>query len=142
MASITIPHGHKNLVFAACVANETNAQFEEDGEAIIISDSPELVIPSYCFRDAMGGRAQPGDRAWRSLILNKDGYLKYFGDDEIVISDTKPSDKRPSYLLRFESEAQKQVTEQWATDLGYDDLRQYLLAAIEAYNASWQAQRG
>ena len=65
MASITIPHGHKNLLFAAMVANETEAEFEEDGRYITISDSPELVIPRYCFSQAFdptGSKAQDRDR--------------------------------------------------------------------------------
>jgi len=50
MASITIIQGAKNLVFAAQVANETGAEFEEtqgderiEGGWIKISDSPTLV---------------------------------------------------------------------------------------------------
>ena len=94
MASITIQHGHKNLIFAALVANDTGAKFREEGQWITIEDSPTLTIPHYTFSRAFdpdGQKAQRGDshleNAWQSLLLNKGGNLKYFGDDEIVIED-------------------------------------------------------
>lgn len=139
MASITIMAGHKNLIFAANVANDTGAEFEEGEQWITISDTPTLTIPSYCFRDATGrdGNNPRYESAWRSLLLNKKGYLLYFGDDEIVISDDKPTEKRPSYLLRFDSEAQKTLAEKYASEMGYGDLREYLVAAIESFNREW-----
>lgn len=143
MASITIPHTHKNLIFAASVANETNATFDEGEQWIIISDEPTLTIPSYCFRDAVGGDAYgpQHERAWRSLLLNKKGYLIYFGDDEITLSDEKPTEKRPSYLLRFDSEAQKDLAEKLASEMGYGDLREYLIAAVDNLNQQWEEAR-
>lgn len=142
MASITIKNSHKNLLFAACVANQTGASFEESGEWLIISDQPTLTIPHYCTRDAGWDPAAPANNsAWRSLLLNKSGHLIHFDDSEIVISDEKPQEKRPGYLLRFDSQAQKDLAEQWAGQLGYSDLREYILAAIEALNRSWEEKR-
>ena len=149
MASITIQHGHKNLLFAASVANETGAEFEEDGQWITISDSPELVIPSYCFTQAFdpeGRRAQQGDSrlesAWRSLLLNKQGYLKHFSDLEIVVSDDKPKDTRPQFLLRFPDETTKAKAEEWAERAGFESLTAYILEAIRGFNQFWQEQAG
>lgn len=90
MASVTIMHGHKNLIFAALIANETGAKFREEGQWITIENSPALTIPRYAFDQAFDpeGRGDPRlERAWRALILNKTGYLKYFGDDEIYLVD-------------------------------------------------------
>lgn len=146
MASITIVHGHKNLVFAAEVANQTGAEFEEKGEQwIIISDTPTLTIPRYCYDGAFdpdGRRARDPqlESAWRSLLLNKQGYLVYFDDDEIVVSDEKPKDKRPQFLLRFSDEEMKRETEEWAAKLGYDSLTEYILEAIDRLNKDWEKQ--
>lgn len=144
MASITIPHGHKNLLFAAMVANETGAEFEEDGQYITISDSPELTIPRYCFSqvfDPTGSKARAGDQlesAWRSTILNKRGYLKSFTDFEIIVTDDKPKDKRPAFLLRFPDEAAKAEAEGWAERTGYGTLTAYILAAVDEFNNKWK----
>jgi hypothetical protein len=97
MASITIQHGHRNLIFAARVAAHVGAEFEEIGQQWIeISAEPTLTIPKYIFDEVFdpdGHKQARGDlqysRAWQSLILNKRGYLTYFGDDEIIISDEK-----------------------------------------------------
>lgn len=148
MASITIQQGHKNLVFAHLVANETGAEVEENGQWITISDSPELAIPYYCFTQAFdpeGQRQARGDTrldsAWRSLLLNKRGYLDRFTDFEILITDEKPKgDKRPQFLLRFPDEGTKQIAEQWAGRAGYNSLTDYIIAAIEAFNEQWSEQ--
>jgi hypothetical protein len=147
MASITIMHGHKNLLFAAEVANQTGAEFEENGQWITITDTPTLTIPRSCYDDAFdpnGQRQRQGDSqlesAWRSLLLNKQGYLVYFGDDEIFISDEKPKDKRPQFLLRFPSDAEKQAAEEWAARAGFPSLTDYILEAVEAFNKVWSEQ--
>jgi len=146
MASITIMAGHKNLIFAASVANETGATFEEDGGWITITDSPELVIPEYCYRQAVdpdGRRAAQGDSrlesGWRSLLLNKRGHLRRFTDFEIAISDEPAADKRPAFLLRFPDEATKASAEECADWAGYPSLTAYILEAVEAFNQSWGA---
>ena len=84
MASITIAHSHKNLIFAALVANQTGAKFRENGDSITINDSPELTLPGYCAREAWG---EHEDSEWQSLLMNKSGHLHYFGWDEIIIGD-------------------------------------------------------
>lgn len=151
MASITIMHGHKNLIFAASVANETGAEFSEDGQWITISDSPELIIPRYCFDQALDpdGRGLSAgdnrlDNAWRSLLLNKRGHLVHFDDSEILISDEKPKDKRPQFLLRFPDEASKAEAEEWAERAGFSSLTDYILEAVTAFNQFWseKATRG
>ncbi len=147
MASITIMHGHKNLIFAAEVANQTGAEFTEDGQWITISDSPTLTIPRHCYNEAFdpdGRRAGRGDtqleNAWRSLLLNKRGYLVEFSDYEIVISDEQPQDKRPQFLLRFPDEEMKRKTEDWAARMGYGSLTEYILEAIDRLNKDWEQQ--
>ena len=151
MASIRIQHGHKNLIFAAEVANQTGAEFEEEGQWIRIFDSPRLVIPRYCFTEAFdpeGQRARQGDSrlesAWRSMLLNKQGYLEYFGDDEIVITDEPPKEerKRPGFLLRFPNPETKAEAEEWAMRAGYDSLTEYILEAISAFTRSWKEKAG
>jgi len=146
MASITIMHGHKNLLFASCVANETGAEFEEDGQWITISDEPELTIPHYCYSqtfDPEGRRSAQGDprldSGWRSLILNKRGYLVRFDEFEILISDVKPQEerKRPSFLLRFPSEDDKARAEVWAERL-HLTMTDFILAAIDRYEQTLQ----
>lgn len=145
MASITILYGHKNLIFAAMVAEQTGAEFEEKGEEwITISDSPTLTIPHYCFTQAFdpdGQQAHQGDsqleNSWRSMILNKQGYLMYFGDSEIVITDNKPKDKRPQFLLRFPDQESKIEAEEWAERSGFPSLTEYIIEAISAYNQLW-----
>jgi len=145
MASIKVQHSQRNLVFAAEVANDTGAEFTEDGGWITISDSPELTIPRYAFDhsfDPDGARAHRGEdlgRIWRSLLLNKQGHLVRFDDMEIVIADEKPA-QRATFLLRFPSDAEKAATEEWAERAGFDSLTAYVLAALEAFNASWQEQ--
>jgi len=148
MASVTIQHGHKNLIFAANVANQTGAEFEEDGQWITISDSPRLVIPRYCFDEAFDAdrrRSMRGDdqleSAWRSVILNKRGYLEYFGDDEITITDELPKEerKRPGFLLRFPDQETKERVEEWAARSGYT-LTDFLLEAAERYVRFWEEQ--
>jgi hypothetical protein len=147
MASITIMHSTKNLIFAAEVANQTGAEFEEEGQWIKIYNSPTLEIPEYCFREAFDPRGTRGDTSqlesvWRSLLLNKVGYLVYFGDDEIVLSDTNPKEKpkRPQFLLRFNAEDTKDNAELWAERAGYDSLTSYINAAVEAFNEKWKTQ--
>ena len=147
MASITIMHGHKNLIFAAEVANQTGAEFEENGQYITISDTPTLTIPRYCYDGAFdpdGQRQRQGDtqleNAWRSLLLNKQGYLVYFDESEIVISDEQPKDKRPQFLLRFPDEETKRETEEWAERMGYASLTEYILEAIDRLNKDWEQQ--
>lgn len=148
MASITIQHGHKNLIFASLVATETGAQFEENGDWITISDNPELVIPEYCFRQAFdpdGRRSQRGDTqldsAWRSLLLNKKGYLVTFTDFEIIVSDTKPhEDKRPQFLLRFPDDGAKTRAEEWSQRAGFDTLTAFILDAITTHCNFWEKQ--
>ena len=151
MATITIQHGHKNLIFAANVANETGATFEENGNWITISDTPELVIPEYCFRQAFDPDGRRGQRddpqlasAWRSLLLNKQGYLVHFDDSEILISDTKPQekDKRPQFLLRFPDQDARDRAEKWASRAGFDSLTAFINEAIAAYCNFWQEKAG
>jgi len=148
MASITIQHGHKNLIFAANVANQTGAEFEEDGQWITISDSPRLVIPRYCFDEAFDPdrrRSRQGDdqleSGWRSVLLNKRGHLEYFGDDEISITDGPPKEerKRPGFLLRFPNQEAKERTEQWAARSGYT-MTEFLLEAAERFCQFWEEQ--
>jgi hypothetical protein len=145
MASITIQHGHKNLVFVANVANQTGAEFEEKGQWITLSDNPRLVIPRYCFDQAFDPEHKRRndsqlESAWRSLLLNKQGYLEYFGDDEISITDEPPKEerKRPSFLLRFPDQETKSEAEEWAMRAGYDSLTEYVLEALERFNRSWE----
>jgi hypothetical protein len=147
MASITIMHSHRNLLFAAEVANATGATFEEDGQWITISDSPQLEIPRYAFDhvfDPEGARAHRGEnieRIWRSLLLNKRGHLVHFDEHEIVIADEKPA-KPAGFLLRFPSDEEKAQAEEWAERAGFDSLTAYILAAVEAFNRHWQEQAG
>lgn len=150
MASVTIQHGHKNLLFAANVARETGAEFEENGQWITISDSPRLTIPRYCFdeafdadrRQSMRGNDQL-ESAWRSVLLNKKGHLEYFGDDEITITDDPPKEerKRPGFLLRFPNQEAKERVEEWAVRSGYT-LTDFLLDAADRYCQFWQEQAG
>jgi len=148
MASITIQHGHKNLVFAASVANETGAEFEENGQWITISDSPELTIPRYCFNQAFdpdGSRSHHGENLesiWRSLLLNKKGFLVYFGDTEIYISDNKPKDPRPQFNLRWPDQETRDRAQEWANRAGFESLTAYIVAAVDAFNASWAEKAG
>lgn len=144
MASITIQQGHKNLIFAAQVANETGATFEEEGQSITISDSPRLEIPRYCFDQAFDPDGRRGSRydpqlesAWRSLLLNKRGYLVYFGDAEIVISDDKPSEA-PSMLVRFHTAAEKERVDTTAAHVDMS-LNEFALTALEHYIAALEA---
>ena len=152
MASITIQHGAKNLVFAALVTNETGAEFEEQGQWIVISDSPTLEIPRYCFAQAFdpeGQRARQGDSrldsAWRSLLLNKRGYLRYVDDNEIVIDDEKPQEQqgRPQFLLRFDSAESKEQAE-FIAERVHMSLTEFVNAAItasvESYAGAMQAE--
>lgn len=148
MASVTIQHGHKNLIFAANVARETGAEFEEKGQWITISNSPRLVIPRYCFDEAFDAdrrRTMRGDEqlesAWRSVLLNKQGHLEYFGDDEISITDEPPREerRRPSFLLRFPDAEAKERVKEWAARSGYT-LTDFLLEAAERYCRFWEEQ--
>jgi len=149
MASITIMHGQKNLIFAAKVANETEAEFEENGEWITISDSPELTIPRYCFDDAVDPDGQRRKRLdsqlesdWRSLLLNKQGHLKHFDDYEIVITDEKPKSERPQFLLRFPDEDTKTRAEEWAERSGFPSLTDFILEAVSGFCDFWEKQAG
>ena len=95
MASIAILPGVKNLAFAAAVAEATGAEFRETGQSIIIEDIPTLTIPRYCFDNAFDpANKRQGqvdyEGSWRSLLLNKVGYLVHLNEMEIVISDEKP----------------------------------------------------
>jgi len=144
MASITIMQGVKNLVFASEVANQTGATFEESGQQIIISDSPRLVIPRYCFNSAFdpeGQRVHDGrlERAWLSLILKKNGYLEYRGDDEIVITDDPPAKKRPATLLRWSAQREKDEAEAFAERLGMS-LNEYIVNAVAEWNRYYREQ--
>jgi len=151
MASITIMPGAKNLIFAAEVANQTGAKFEEtqgderiEGGWIKISDSPTLTIPRYCFDHALdpeGHRARDGrlESAWRSLLLNKRGHLAYFGDDEIVITDDPPAEKRPATLLRWSTQREKDEAEKWAGRLGMS-LNEYIVNAVAEWNRYYREQ--
>jgi len=146
MASITIQKSHKNLLLAAALANDTGATFEEDGDWITISDNPDLVIPRHCFSEALdpdGQRRARGDphlaSAWRSLLLNRNGYLKYFGDVELILTDTKPSDPRPQFLLRFPDAEAKARAEVWAERSGYDTLTAFILDAIIQYCSHFES---
>jgi hypothetical protein len=147
MASITIMHEHKNLIFAAEVANQTGAEFEEDGQWITITDTPTLTIPRSCYDDAFdpnGQRQRQGDSqlesAWRSLLLNKQGFLVHFDDFEIIITDEKPKADRPQFLLRFPTQAEKGEAEKWAARAGFSSLTDYILEAVKAFNKSWSEQ--
>lgn len=149
MASITIMQGHKNLVFAACVSNETGAEFEEDGQWITISDSPRLTIPRYCFTQALdpeGQRARRGDprleSSWRSLLLNKRGHLLHFDDFEIVIGDEKPKKEQRQYLHRFPDAEAKSRAEDWAERAGFSSLKDYINDAVERAGRFWAEQAG
>lgn len=146
MASITIMVGHRNLIFAAKVKEETGAEFSEDGQWITITNAPTLEIPRYCFSQAFdsdGRRAQQGDgslmSAWRSLLRNKRGHLVSFDDCEIVISDDPPAEKRPATLLRWPDVDEKALAEEWAERMGYPSLTAYILEAIAAYNVMYGA---
>jgi len=144
MASITIMAGHKNLLFAAEIANQTGAEFEERDGWITISDSPTLTIPHYCFSHAFdpeGQRIHDGrlESAWRSLLLNKHGHLEYFGDDEIVITDDPPAEKRPETLLRWSAQREKDEAEKWAERLGMS-LNKYIVNAVAEWNRYYREQ--
>jgi len=149
MASITIMKGHKNLIFAAEVANQTDAEFEENGQWITISNSPELIIPRYCFDQAVDPTGQRRNRhdpqlesGWRSLLLNKRGHLQSFDDFEIIISDDKPKDKRPQFLLRFPDAAAKERAEEWAERAGFGTLTDFILQATSDFCDFWEKQAG
>jgi len=144
MASITIMAGHKNLLFASEVANQTGATFEESGQQIIISDSPRLVIPRYCFNSAFdpeGQRVHDGrlERAWLSLILGKHGYLEYRGDDEIRITDDPPKDKKVTTLLRWTAQSEKDEAKEFAGRLGMS-LNEYIINAVAEWNRYYREQ--
>ncbi|MBI4553522.1 MAG: hypothetical protein HY710_14760 [Candidatus Latescibacteria bacterium] len=65
--------------------------------------------------------------------------MKHFSEDEIVLTDEGPT--TPSnFPLRFPSEADKRVAEEWAARLGYKSFTEYILAAIEAFNNRWAEQ--
>ena len=138
MASIKILKSHKNLIFAAAVSNSTGAQFEEQGEWIEISDSPELTIAHYDFTQVFGIRVS--DNAWRSLLLNRTGYLKFFDDHEIILCDDPPKQGQGNFLLRFPTVAEKKSAEEWAERAGYESLTDYILASIDAFNRNWSEQ--
>ena len=142
MASVTLMAGHRNLVFASLVANETGATFDEQGEWITITDTPDLTIPRYCFEQAfdLAGTRDRGqlESAWRSVLLNKRGYLLRFDESEILISDDKPTDKRPAFLLRFPDDQTKADAESWAERAGFSSLTEYILGAITAFNRGWE----
>ncbi len=91
MPSIKIMNSHKNLIFAAKVANSTGATFTEDGSWIVIEDSPTLEIPRYDFDEVFDPEGKANslqiEAKWGSLILNKVGSLKHFDDQEIVLED-------------------------------------------------------
>ena len=148
MASITIMAGSKNLIFAAEVANQTGAEFHEEGQWIVIEDSPTLTIPGYCFHHAFDpesrrARTEPAqlESIWRSLLLNKQGYLIYFGDDEIVISDDPPkAPARPALLLRFASQEQKAEAETLAEQLS-QSLTAFVLEAVSLHVEQVKADR-
>lgn len=140
MASIKITNSHKNLLFAAAVANSTGAEFEEQGDWIIISDSPDLTIPHYEFTEIFGNRVS--ESAWRSLLLNRTGYLKFFDDSEMILCDDPPKQGQANFLLRFPSPAEKRSAEQWAERAGYESLTEYILASVEAFNRSWVEKAG
>jgi len=147
MASITIQAGQKNLIFAATVADETGAEFAEDGQWITITDTPTLTIPRYCFDQAFdpeGRRARQGDArlesAWRSLLLNKQGHLRSFSDSEIYITDDKPQEKRPSFLLRFPDDGAKERAEEWAERAGFSSLTDFILNAVTRACEFWEGQ--
>lgn len=143
MASITIINNPKNLAFASRVANATGAMFREDGEWVVIESAPTLTLSREHFDAAINPDKRRRDyaqmdSAWRSLILNKQGYLQHIRDDEIVITDEAPTDKpRPAISLRFDSKEQKAEAEGWSDRAGYDSLNAYILAAVEAFNRSW-----
>ena len=146
MASITIQQSHKNLIFAALVANETGATFKEEGSWITIEDSPCLEIPHYCFSQAFDPEDQRGLRgdsrlgsAWRSLLLNKRGHLIRFDDYEIVIADEKP--EQTAALVRFPNPAVKSTAALWAERINMS-LNSYILDAIERANRFWEEQAG
>jgi len=143
MASITIQHSHKNLIFASVVANDTGASFKEEGGWITIEDHPRLVIPHYLFTQAFdpeGRRQRQGgsrlDSAWRSLLLNKRGKLLYFGDDEIVIVDEIPEVAK--FLLRFPDPEVKAEAEEWADRGAFPSLNAYILDAVARHNLLWE----
>lgn len=147
MASITIQQSHKNLIFAALVADHCGASFREEGQWITIERDEALEIPHYLFIEAFdpdGSRSRRYDdsleRAWRSLLLNKRGYLRSFSDQEIYITDDAPEEKRPAYVLRWNSQGQYEQAQEWAERAGYTDLRSYILEAIEQFNRWWATQ--
>ena len=149
MASITIQTGQKNLIFAAIVADQTDAEFTEEGQWITITDIPSLTIPRYCFDQAFdpeGQRARQGDTrlesAWRSLLLNKQGYLRSFNDSEIYITDDKPQEKRPSFLLRFPDDMAKERAEEWAERAGFPSLTDFILDAVARACDFYEGQAG
>jgi hypothetical protein len=146
MASIKIKNNHENLIFAAAVANSTGANFEEQGEWIIIEDTPELTIPRYEFDDAIDFKADRDsdeiELAWRSLLLNRKGFLRFFDDHEIVLVDDPPKNGQSNFLLRFPTAAEKRQSEEWAERAGYDTLTSYILAAIDEFNKNWKGRSG
>lgn len=126
--------------FAAQVERDTGARFKEDGDRIIIDDSPTLEIARYSFnkvfapdyKDRKDGQLE---RAWASLILNKQGYLVHFGKDGIVLSDTEPTeDGNRAYLLKFDSAEQKTLAEAKAARWWFGSLREFILASMDAYH--------
>lgn len=125
--------------FAAQVEHDTGARFKEDGDCIIIDDSPTLEIARHSFNvvfapDYKDRKSDQLDRAWASLILNKTGYLVHFGNDGIVLSDTEPTeDGKPAYLLRFDSAEQKAIAEARAARWWFRSLKEFILASMEAY---------
>jgi hypothetical protein len=139
MASIILPRSAANLRFAAQVERDTGARFKEDGDCIIIDDSPILEIPRHSFNvvfapDYKDRKSDQLDRAWASLILNKTGYLAHFGKDGIVLSDTEPTeDGKPAYLLRFDSTEQKAIAEARAARYWFRSLKDFIMASMEAY---------
>jgi len=103
-----------------------------------------LTIPRYCFDHAFdpeGQRVRDGrlESAWRSLLLNKRGHLEYFGDDEIVIADDPPKDKKVATLLRWTAQSEKDEAEAFAERLGMS-LNEYIVNAVAEWNRYYREQ--
>jgi hypothetical protein len=141
MATIRIQNEEYNHQFVVSLAADQGYTWSEENGWLVVHGNPSLRIPRQTFDavfDPTGTRA--GDpalrRQWRSLIINREGHLEYFGEDKIVIRD-RPAETRPQFLIRFPDADTKAQAELWASRAGYESLTDYILAAIEMYNELW-----
>jgi hypothetical protein len=153
MASIRLPDDEINIKLAEALTQQGTATYalkdtDYDERVIVIEASPELVIEFQSFREAVKsadrelGEAfsqwEEGMRKeWRMLILHTVGFITHFSEDEIIISDVAPK-KTAGFLLRFPSEAEKQIAEEWSRRTGHDSLTAYMFAAMKSYNIDWE----